>query len=101
MNDRIELHEELKAILGSGLVYFQPPESVRMTYPCIVYSLDDVDMKHADDRPYLNTKRYKVTVIDKDPDSGIPDALMILPLCSFNRFYTVDNLNHWAFDLYY
>lgn len=101
MKDRIGLHEELKAILGSGLVYFQPPESVRMAYPCIVYSLNDVDMKHADDRPYLNTKRYSVTIIDKDPDSEIPDRMLILPLCSLNRSYTADNLYHWVFDLYF
>lgn len=57
MNSRIDLHEELRAILGSGFVYFQPPESVKMIYPCIVYALDLMDMKYADDRPYLNAKR--------------------------------------------
>lgn len=101
MSSRLELHEELRAILGSGLVYFQPPETVKMTYPCIVYALDDVDMRYADDKPYLNKRCYSVTVIDKDPDSAIPDGLLILPMCSFERFYTADNLNHWVFRLYY
>lgn len=101
MNSRIDLHEELRAILGSDFVYFQPPESVKMIYPCIVYALDLMDMKYADDRPYLNAKRYCVTVIDKDPDSVLPDRMLILPYCSFSRAYTVDNLNHWVFYLYF
>lgn len=101
MNNRIELHEKLKVILGSDFVYFQPPESVKMTYPCIVYALDSVDTKYADDKPYLNERRYSVTIIDKDPDSIIPDKLLVLPMCSFNRMYTADNLNHWVFTLYF
>jgi hypothetical protein len=29
------------------------------------------------------------------------DKMLELPLCSFNRHYTADNLNHWALELYY
>lgn len=101
MNSRIKLHEELKTLIGSSYVYFQPPESVKMTYPCIVYGLDNIDVKHANDKTYLNTKRYNITVIDKNPDSIIPDKLLLLPMCSFDRFYTADNLNHWVFTLYF
>lgn len=101
MSSRLELHNELTKILGSGFAYFQPPESVKMTYPCIVYSLDNINTKHADDKPYVKTKRYSVMIIDKDPDSEIPDRMLTLPMCSFNRFYTVDNLNHWVFSLYF
>lgn len=101
MNSRIDLHEELRAILGSGFVYFQPPESVKMVYPCVVYALDNMDVKYADDRPYLNAKRYRVTVIDKDPDSVIPDRMLVLPYCGLTNVYTADNLNHWVFSLYF
>lgn len=101
MDSRVELHEELKAMLGSGFVYFQPPESVKMVYPCVVYSLDGVDVRHADDRPYMSKKRYNVVVIDKDPDSVIPDRLSVLPLCRMERVYVADNLNHWVFSLYF
>lgn len=101
MDSRIELHEELKAILGSGFVYFQPPESVKILYPCIVYALDGMDIKRANNRPYLNAKCYIVTIIDKDPDSEIPDKLLILPYCSFDRWYTKDNLNHWVFRIFF
>ncbi len=101
MERRLQLHRILLEILGSENVYFQPPESTRMKYPCIVYQRNAADTKFADDKPYLKMKRYTVTVIDKDPDSKIPDKIAALPLCTFNRHYTVDNLNHDIYNLYY
>lgn len=88
-------------ILGSSNVYFQPPESVKMHYPAIVYSLDDITNTFADDIPYFSAKRYKVTIIDRDPDSFLPDLMNALPFCTFDRMYTSDGLNHWAFSLYF
>ena len=41
MKTRYELHEFLCEILGSRNVYFQPPESVKMKYPAIVYERTD------------------------------------------------------------
>lgn len=101
MERRLQLHQILTGILGSENVYFQTPESTRMKYPCIVYQRNAADTKFADDKPYLKMKRYTVTVIDKDPDSKIPDKIAALPLCTFNRHYTVDNLNHDIYNLYY
>lgn len=101
MASRLELHPILKEILESDYVYFQPPESVKMVYPCIVYALNTINTKFANNNSYLNTKSYMVTVIDQDPDSKIPDKLLSLPMCGFNRFYISDNLNHWSFTLYF
>lgn len=101
MGQREDLQTILEAVLGSDYVYFQPPESVKMEYPCIVYGRFAVDIKFADNSPYANKKGYQVTVIDKDPDSEIPDKVMALPLCSYQRFFTVDNLNHDIYNLYY
>ena len=72
-----------------------------MTYPCIVYVVDNFDITYADNIPFLCEKRYAITVIDKTPDSELPDKLLKLPFCSFNRAYTASNLNHWVFTLYY
>lgn len=72
-----------------------------MEYPAIVYSLADYDTLHADNGVYLNTKRYTVIVIDKDPDSLIPDKMLLLPMCDFDRHYKKNNLNHYVFNLYY
>lgn len=101
MASRLKLHNELQLILGSSFIYFQPPESVKMNYPCIVYTLGDIDTKYADDKTYLNTKRYEVSIIDYDPDSEIPDKMMSFPMCSFDRSYVANNLNHWVFNLYF
>lgn len=102
MAPRQNLDQILKTILGSEeRVYFQPPENIKMRYPAIVYSLDDVDTDFASNKPYLQTKRYQVTVIDRDPDSVIPDKVGSLPLCTFSRFAVVDNLNQYIYSLYF
>lgn len=98
---RLELQSILTALLGSNHVYFQPPPTVQMTYPCIVYKRDFQATRFADDKPYKHNKRYLVTVIDRNPDSGIPDLVAELPLCVFDRFYTADDLNHDVFKLFF
>lgn len=101
MDRRLELHEILVSILGGRNVYFQPPPSIRMKYPCIVYELDDIHTMKADNSKYADKRRYKITVIDSDPDSEFIDKLLELQYCSFDRFYAADNLNHFVFTLYY
>ena len=101
MSTRLELHELLCDILGSRNAYFQPNESVKMKYPAIVYSRNDIDNVHADDLVYVQTTVYQVIVIDPDPDSKIVTKVSKLPMCSFDRHYTADNLNHDSFTLYY
>ncbi len=101
MDRRPELHERLCDILGSRNVYFQPPESVKLKYPAIVYSRSTIDNTHADNLPYLQKIEYMVTVIDKDPDSEIVQRMSQVPYCRHNRHYKADNLNHDTFILYY
>ncbi len=101
MNNRTDLHESLCEILGSRNVYFQPPETIRMKYPAIVYSRSRFDNKHADDTVYMQSRVYSVTVIDKDPDSTIVEKMSIFPRCRFDRHYVADNLNHDVFTIYY
>lgn len=101
MAPRLQLQSRLEALLGTRNVYFQPPENLKMKYPCIVYSRDTADTKFAGNNPYRYTKRYQVTVIDQDPDSLIPDKVAALPMCAHNRFFTADNLNHDVFTLFF
>lgn len=101
MGSRLELQTLLEDILGSRNVYFQPPESVKMSYPAIVYSLDSVDNTHANDGVYNSVNRYAVTVITYDPDSDLVNKMTSLMLCRFDRHYTADNLNHYNFTLYF
>lgn len=101
MAQRLELQTLLASLVGSNNVYFQPPPTVQMQYPCIVYNRDDIDTAFADNKPYKHKKRYQVTVIDKDPDSVIHEKVAALPMCSYDRFYTADNLNHDVFNLFF
>jgi hypothetical protein len=99
MASRLELHTKLEVILGSKNVYYQPPESMIMVYPAIVYSRDTMASKYANDNVYNISTAYEVIVIDRDPDSEIPGRVALLPTCKFNANYTKDNLNHDAFTI--
>lgn len=101
MGTRLELQSLLESILGSRNVYFQPPETVRMSYPCIVYQRNDEVNQFADNRPYMHDKQYILTVIDKNPDSAILDKIAELPRSHYDRHFTADNLNHDVFTIYY
>lgn len=101
MARRQELQTLLELLLGSSNVYFQPPENVKMQYPCIVYMRDFASTEFASNNPYRYTKRYQLIYISRDPDDPIPDQIAKLPMCSFVRFYTADNLNHDVFNLYF
>lgn len=99
--DRLSLHSLLVTLLGTSKVYFQPPATLKMDYPCIIYKLDGVDLIHANDKKYYGLKRYLVTVVDKNPDTTIPDKLLELQYCSFEDHFVNDNLNHYICSLYY
>lgn len=98
---RERLQALLESLLGSRNVYFQPPESVKLQYPCIVYERSNIRTDPADNRTYRKRNRYTVTVIDKDPDSLVPGKLQELGYCGFDRHFTSDQMNHDVFTLYF
>lgn len=99
MDRRLELQAVLEEF--TPVVYFQPTNNTQMSYPCIVYERDMAETQHADNAPYRRTKRYMVKVIDRDPDSVIPDKVALLPMCLFERHFTAGNLHHDVFNLYF
>lgn len=99
MAPRLQLQSLLELITPH--VYFQPPPNISLAYPCIVYARDGSHADYAENALYLHVKRYMVTVIDRDPDSSLPDKVEELPLCSFDRFYATENLNHHVFNLFF
>ena len=101
MDRRLELQHLLEDILGSSNVYFQPPNNIRMTYPCIVYALSNDQRLHADNHIYHRRKRYDVTVISRDPDDPLPDTVSNLQYSSFDRRFIADGLTHDTFTIYY
>lgn len=96
---RLELNELLAELLGSRNVYYQPPESVRMKYPAIKYSRDDIQNTFANNNVYMQQYAYEITVIDEDPDSEIVDKISKLPTARFERHYTSDDLNHDVYKI--
>lgn len=101
MLSRTELHDKLTQLLGSRNVYYQPPEGLKLKYPCIIYELNDVKTNHANNLPYDISKAYSITVVDEDPDSEIADRMLTLPLCKFVDTYTSQGLNHYKFTLFH
>ena len=91
----------LEGLLGSRNVYYQPPESVKLSYPCIVYERSGIRTDSANNKTYRKYNRYTVTYIDEDPDSEIPNKLLELEYCGFDTHFTADNLNHDVFTLYF
>lgn len=72
-----------------------------MSYPAIVYHRNDASSLYADNKLYRFTKRYMVTIIDRNPDSGLPEKVAELPLSRFVRYFAADNLNHDVYDVYF
>lgn len=101
MGNRLDLQQKLEDLLGLRHVYYQPPSSVKMEYPAIVYSKQGIQQRHADNTTYLINKRYSVTVISRIPDEPVIDKLLMLPYCSYDRNYKADNLYHDVLILYY
>ena len=101
MPTRLDLQLLLEDLIESRNVYFQPPESVKMKYPAIVYALSNIENAHADNGVYSSYRYYSVTIIDFDPDSELVGKLASIPTCRFERHYPSENLNHWNFSLYF
>ena len=101
MGKRVDLQYELESIVGSRNVYFQPPETIKMKYPAIVYELSSIRSIRADDINYKNTRGYTVTLITDDPDNPFIDKMLELNYCSFDRRLEFENLYQDVFTLYW
>ncbi len=98
---RVELQMILEQLSGSSGVYFQPPENLKLQYPCIIYNRDRSWDVWGDNGKYLRYKGYSITRISRNPDDSVLDQLELLPMCSFVRHYVADNLNHDVFVIYF
>lgn len=102
MDRRVELHKKLVGLIGNNNVYFQPPASVQLVYPCIIYSMGNGSVKRADDRVYSYTNSYEIIFIYRKQNNAILDKMLTsFDMCSVSRVYVVDNLYHYAFTLYF
>lgn len=101
---RIDFDNFLRDVLGTGVqLYYQPPTNVsqgsdtpaiQYEYPAVLYTRSDLDISSADNMNYIVYKEYTITVVTDDPDSDIPDRLLLIPGIRFNRHYIYDGLYH-------
>jgi hypothetical protein len=96
---RLDFHAFLKQFCDN--VYFQPPPSVMMKYPAIVYTYNRDWRINANNEKYIKYKSYQVTVIDRDPDSELSDEISNVKMSQFDRSFTSDNLNHFVYTIYF
>lgn len=101
MGLRLELQALFEELLGSRNVYFQPPETIKLNYPCIIYERSSNKAIHANNNPFVLFHKYTVTLIDKNPDTVLPDKLHSLPKTNFDRSFVNDNLYHYVFTIYF
>lgn len=100
MASRLKLNEELSKFCNH--VYFQPPQSVNLRYPCIIYKKNRTDQIYASNMTHKVYDEYEITIITKDPDSDLGNKLIErFPMISSNRRFTVDNLYHDVLILYW
>lgn len=98
-----ELQEVLQEIMGEdGKAYFQPPENLKISYPCIVFERTNALTNYADNKPYSITKRYTVTLITRGSDNDkYLDQLLKLPMSTFDRQFITEGLVHDVFSIYF
>lgn len=102
MDRRLKLQEELEKIPGIKEAYFQPPESVRMEYPCVRYYRTRPRIDRADNIAYRYVQCYDAIVIDTDPDSPIAQYIAEhFQMAEVNTTYVSNNLYHTSITIYY
>jgi len=82
-------------------VYFQPPEDIRMEYPCVVYEKAPGSTKYADNKPYAYDQQYELKLITEDPDDPIFDELVALSMSKHSQSYVAENLYHHVFAIFH
>lgn len=107
------LIQELKDLLGTDEVYFQPNADVGsdeeqviftgMNFPCFVMKRSTIYTPRANDTIYGFRQAYQVTYINQDePDPEMLEAVMRkFPYCQYQRYFVSDNLHHDVFMIYY
>lgn len=99
---RIELQESLEEFLGSSNVYYQPPETIKLKYPCIIYEKGRTNQIYADNKTYLKNKSYTLTLIYREADSTLPDDILdAFEQITHDRPYKSENLYHDVYTIFW
>lgn len=102
MDRRLELQSKLEKLNNVNKVYYQPPNSVMLQYPCIIYNDQVGKTIKASDGLYGYTDSYELMYISKKSNKQIVyDLLSTFKYIKFDRTYVYDGLYHYVFTIYY
>ena len=101
MGERVELHNLLENLLAGVTIYFQPPTNVTLVYPCLLYRRLPSRITRAGNNTYGVTRKYKLTLIDDNPDTIFLDVVLTIPNIVHETYFTKGNLNHDVFVLHF
>lgn len=103
MERRLTLHTKLREIVGDDVeLYFQAPTGQKLSYPCVLYSIDNVHTLRADNQLYRVVPRYQITVMERDPEGTLAfDILNEFKNISFNTKFVKDSLYQTNLTLYF
>lgn len=98
---RIELHNKLKQITQN--VYYEPADGKRLSYPCIVYTRQNIDNKRANNSNlYVGHVIYNVQYMTTDgANTKTKEMLRLLPTASLSNIMVNDGVYHENYNIYY
>lgn len=104
VEERLKLHTILTDIMkkysSDARVFFKPDSNVKLNYPCIIYTREGDQSRHADNTRYFNTTSYQITVIDRDSDSElVNDILNKLSLSRRSNEFVSNGLYHYIITI--
>lgn len=102
MTDRIKLQKVLSSLLSSDHVYYDPPENVKLRYPCFIYSDENPSIRNANNKLYTYMRAYNIIYIDKNPDNDMTQKMFeTFQYVRAGSSYVTEGLHHYTFDIFY
>lgn len=90
---RLTLHAKLKTLFPNYKLYFRPPNTIKLEYPCIVYDLAMQEPRHANNTLYTLYLEFEITIISVLPGVTSSDILTI-PSSRQQSHFISNNLVH-------
>ena len=93
----LTLKNEWEAAFGIK-IYYEPPESIKLTYPCAIMSRGNIQFADANNYKYLKTVRYSLTYITKTINDPLADTIAEYDHMVHGDSYTSDHLYHHTYS---
>lgn len=88
--------------LGIQNVYVNPPESVRMQYPCVKIKRSGIYTTSANNHKYMIKDRYDAVYITREPDDPMVHKILYeFDMSRFSMQIVKDDLYNENFVIYF